>query len=168
MLLTEELRIAVVGAGLMGSDHVRRIRDRISGAVVVAIVDPDQTRGASLLEWAPQARWFASFEDAIKGGEVDAIVIASPAQFHAEVLVPAIEAGLPVLCEKPLAPDAKSALQIVEAEQSRARPLVQLGFMRRFDSEYQDLRELVKSERLGGASCDALRAPQPRCPGRIH
>jgi myo-inositol 2-dehydrogenase/D-chiro-inositol 1-dehydrogenase len=75
--------------------------------------------------------------------------VATPGRFHEQVLLPALDAGLPVLCEKPLTPDSASALRILEREQQLDRPHIQVGFMRRFDREYAELRELIASKDAG-------------------
>lgn len=145
----EDLRIAVVGAGMMGADHITRITDRIVGARVSAVVEPNAGRAASAITHAPGAQHFTAIEDALASGLVDAVLIATPGQFHEPVLSPAIEAGLPILCEKPLTPDPESALRVLAAEQASGRHLIQVGFMRRFDAEYMQLRDLIASGDAG-------------------
>ncbi|MCA1942039.1 MAG: Gfo/Idh/MocA family oxidoreductase [Yonghaparkia sp.] len=144
-----DLRIAVVGAGMMGADHITRISQRIVGATVSAVVEPDAGRAAAAIANAPGAQHFTAIEDALASGVVDAVLIATPGQFHEPVLLPAIEAGLPILCEKPLTPDPESSLRILEAEQKAGRKLIQVGFMRRFDREYMQLRDLIASGEAG-------------------
>ncbi len=144
-----ELRIAVVGAGLMGADHVIRIESRIVGAHVSAIVEPDEGRAKTALATAPNATWYPNIEAAIAANAMDAVLIATPGQFHEPVLLPAIAAGLPILCEKPLTPDAASSFKIVEAEVAGGTQLIQVGFMRRFDAGYVQLRELIASGKQG-------------------
>jgi myo-inositol 2-dehydrogenase/D-chiro-inositol 1-dehydrogenase len=144
-----DLRIAVVGAGMMGADHVRRITRRITGARVAAVVEPDEGRAAAAAADAPGATTRARIEDALEQDELDAVLIATPGFLHAPVLLPALEAGLAVLCEKPLTPDSESSLAILEAEQRLDRPHIQVGFMRRFDAEYADLRRVVEGGDLG-------------------
>lgn len=145
----DDLRIAVVGAGMMGADHITRITQRIVGATVSAVVEPDAGRAAAAIANAPGAQHFTAIEDALASGVVDAVLIATPGQFHEPVLLPAIEAGLPILCEKPLTPDPESSLRVLEAEQKGGRKLIQVGFMRRFDKEYMELRELIASGDAG-------------------
>ncbi|MDF9810279.1 myo-inositol 2-dehydrogenase/D-chiro-inositol 1-dehydrogenase [Aurantimicrobium minutum] len=145
----EELRIAVVGAGMMGADHVTRITERIVGARVSAIVEPDEARGKAAAEHAPGALAFSNIEDAIAANAMDAVLIATPGQFHEPVLLPAITAGLAILCEKPLTMSAEASLRIVEAEIAGGKQLIQVGFMRRFDQGYIDLRELIVSGKAG-------------------
>lgn len=147
--MTTDLRIGVVGAGLMGADHIARITHRISGAVVSAIVEPDAGRAATAAEKAPGAATFSRVEDAIAADALDAVLIATPGQFHEPVLIPALEAGLPILCEKPLTPDSATSWEIIEREQRLDRPHIQIGFMRRFDPEYAALRELIASGDAG-------------------
>ncbi|BDZ49678.1 hypothetical protein GCM10025867_19190 [Frondihabitans sucicola] len=139
------LRVAVVGAGMMGADHVSRITKRISGAEVTAVVDPDTARATAAAANAPGAQTFASFEEALAATQLDAVIIATPGFLHEPVILPALEAGLAILSEKPLSDTVESSLRIIEAEQKLERPRIQVGFMRRFDKGYLELRDLVKS-----------------------
>ena len=147
--MSKSLRVGVVGAGAMGADHIDRINNRTSGAHISAIVEPDAGRAAKAAENAPGAQTFAKIEEAIAADAVDAVLIAVPGQFHEPVLIPVLEAGLPILCEKPLTPDSESSLRIVELEQKLDKPHIQVGFMRRFDPNTNELRKLVESAEAG-------------------
>jgi myo-inositol 2-dehydrogenase/D-chiro-inositol 1-dehydrogenase len=144
-----DLRVAVVGAGMMGADHVRRITARVQGARVAAVVEPDGDRAAAATAAAPGSVARSRIEDAIEHDELDAVVIATPGPLHEPVLLPALEAGLDILCEKPLTPDPESSLRILDVEQGTGRPRIQVGFMRRFDAEYAQLKALVDSGDAG-------------------
>jgi myo-inositol 2-dehydrogenase/D-chiro-inositol 1-dehydrogenase len=144
-----DLRIAVVGAGMMGSDHVVRIENRIVGAQLTAVVEPDESRAKAALANASNAQWFPNIDAAIKADAMDAVLIATPGEYHEAVLIPALQAGLPILCEKPLTPDPQSSLRIVNAEVSGGKSLIQVGFMRRFDAGYKSLRALIESGEQG-------------------
>lgn len=163
-----ELRIAVVGAGLMGADHVIRINERIVGASVSAIVEPDKARAEAAILTAPGATWFSSIEQAISAKAMDAVLIATPGQFHEPVLLPALEAGLSILCEKPLTPDPESSFRIVQAEVAFGRQLIQVGFMRRFDTEYQQLRELISDRDQGELLALRCQHRNPEVPEGYH
>lgn len=145
----QELRIGVVGAGSIGADHVRRMTGRISGGRIVAVVDPDVERAAQVARGAPGAAAFASLDELLDRGELDALMVCSPGRFHGSALLAALEAGLPTFCEKPLTPDSQSGAAVLDAEQRLARPHIQVGFMRRFDDEYMRLRDLVASRDAG-------------------
>ncbi|SOE97358.1 myo-inositol 2-dehydrogenase [Burkholderia sp. D7] len=144
-----ELRVALVGAGLMGSDHVGRLANRIAGASVVAVVDVDEERAQRVASKAPGAIAASDLGPLLTGDRVDAVVIATPGLLHEKTLLQVMEQGKPILCEKPLTPDAASSWRIIEAEQKMGRKLIQVGFMRRFDREYQQLRRLIDSREMG-------------------
>ncbi|MCX6450876.1 MAG: Gfo/Idh/MocA family oxidoreductase [Actinobacteria bacterium] len=144
-----QLRVAVVGTGSMGTDHIIRINTRISGASITAIIEPDQKRAKDALVHAPEAKKFENIEQALASGLVDAVLIATPGEYHEAVIMPIIAAEIPVLCEKPMTPDVPSALRICAAEVKAGKKIIQVGFMRRFDEGYIELREQIASQRLG-------------------
>ncbi|GAB3402847.1 Gfo/Idh/MocA family oxidoreductase [Schumannella luteola] len=148
-MTSKDLRVAVVGAGMMGADHIKRISHRISGAEVVTVVEPDEARAKAAVADLPEATTRTRIEDALEKDDLDAVLIATPGPFHEPVLYPALEAGVSILCEKPLTPDTETSLKVLEAEQKLDRPHIQVGFMRRFDEEYQALRQLIASKELG-------------------
>ena len=147
--MPDNLRVAVVGAGRMGADHIQRIHHRISGAEVAAVVDIDTDRVAAAIDGIPGAKGYADLSAALAGGEVNAVLLATPGFLHHDALLAVLEADIPVLCEKPLTPDAASSWEIVEAEAKLGRKRIQVGFMRRFDAEYRQLRQLIEDESLG-------------------
>ncbi|NGO07380.1 Gfo/Idh/MocA family oxidoreductase [Streptomyces sp. HC44] len=143
------LGVAVVGTGRMGADHVRRIDAVTSGARVTAVVDIDAERAKLLADGIDGCTAYTDPAAAMAADDVDAVLIASPGPAHEAALLTAFGHDLPVLCEKPLTPDAASALRIMEAEQRLGHRRVQVGFMRRYDAEYMRLKELLDSGRLG-------------------
>jgi myo-inositol 2-dehydrogenase/D-chiro-inositol 1-dehydrogenase len=151
--LAGELRVAVLGVGMMGADHVARLSRRIAGARVTVVSDAFTEKAEQVAGEVPGCRVVSDPLEAIADPEVDAVVVASPGQFHEAQVLACIERGIPVLCEKPLTLDAGSSLAIVRAEDAFAartgRRLVQVGFMRRFDPEYAQLRALIASGGIG-------------------
>ncbi len=144
-----DLRVGIIGVGLMGADHADRLATRISGARLVAVSDPDTARAGALADTYDGVRVVPDPLDLVAEDDVDAVVIASPGFVHEEQVLACLTAGKHVLCEKPLTMDAPSSLRVVRAEQERGAPLVQLGFMRRFDPEYARLKAILDSGRLG-------------------
>ncbi|MCQ9165721.1 MULTISPECIES: Gfo/Idh/MocA family protein [unclassified Arthrobacter] len=147
--MSEKLRVAVIGAGRMGADHINRLRERISGAEVAAVVDIDLARAEAAIKGIPGAVALASAEEALDNGDVNAVLIATPGFLHEDILFKALDRDIPILCEKPLTPDAESALKVVQAEARLGRKRIQVGFMRRFDSEYAALRGIITEGGLG-------------------
>jgi myo-inositol 2-dehydrogenase/D-chiro-inositol 1-dehydrogenase len=147
--MTETLRVAVIGAGRMGADHIQRLNTRIHGAEVAAVVDVDLARAQAAIEGIPGAVALADAEEALNNGDVNAVLIATPGFLHEDILLKAIALDIPVLCEKPLTPDAESSLRIVQAEVELGRKRIQVGFMRRFDAEYAALSRLIQGGDMG-------------------
>jgi myo-inositol 2-dehydrogenase/D-chiro-inositol 1-dehydrogenase len=145
----EPLRVGIVGIGRMGADHADRIAHRVAGARLVAVSDPARDRARELAAGFDGVRAVEDVNSLVTDDGVDAVVVASPGAVHEEQVLACVEAGKPVLCEKPLTMDAASSLRVVEMEAKAGRPLVQVGFMRRFDPEYAELKRLLDSDALG-------------------
>ncbi|MEV4742024.1 Gfo/Idh/MocA family oxidoreductase [Streptomyces sp. NPDC049555] len=143
------LGVAVIGTGRMGADHVRRLTGATRGARVTAVVDVDAGRARAAAALAPGCTPYTDAAAAMAAGDVDAVLIASPGPAHETALLQALTHDLPVLCEKPLTPDAAAALRVVEAEARLGRRRVQVGFMRRYDEEYRQLKALLDAGGLG-------------------
>ena len=141
------VRIGVIGTGMIGRDHTRRIQQVLAGAEVVALSDynPDAARAVQA-DLAPAAQVYEKGEDLIAAPEVDAVLVCSTGATHEPYVLAAIAAGKPVFCEKPLATTADGAKRIVDAEAAFGRRLVQVGFMRRYDAGYVALKAAVDSQ----------------------
>lgn len=143
-----ELRIAVLGVGMMGGYHVEALTNRIRGSRVTVVNDFFADK-AEALAASVGARALEDPFEAINDAEVDAVVIASPGPSHDAQVNACLDRGIPVLCEKPLTTDSESAYKIVEKEAALGQSLIQVGFMRRFDAEYVKLKALLDSGSLG-------------------
>jgi myo-inositol 2-dehydrogenase / D-chiro-inositol 1-dehydrogenase len=147
--VTKTLRVAVIGAGRMGADHIKRLSTRIHGAEVAAVVDVDLARAQAAIEGIDGAVALASADEALNNGDVNAVLIATPGFLHEEILYKALEKDFPILCEKPLTPDAESSWKVVQAELALGHKRIQVGFMRRFDAEYSALGSIIRNSELG-------------------
>jgi myo-inositol 2-dehydrogenase/D-chiro-inositol 1-dehydrogenase len=145
------LRIGIIGAGIMGSDHARLFAQDVPGVSLRTICDADVARARSVADASDAQHVAADPLAVINDVAVDAIVIAAPDQFHAPLTLACIAAGKPVLCEKPLSQDVAECLAVLAAEEKRGKKLVQVGFMRRFDPSYAEVKSLLTSGELGKA-----------------
>jgi myo-inositol 2-dehydrogenase / D-chiro-inositol 1-dehydrogenase len=143
--------VGLIGAGGMGTRHVLNLRERVGGTQVAAVFDVDAGRARRAGEMSAARRICATPLEVIESPEVDAIIIASPDDSHAELTLECLRRAKPVLCEKPVATRLEDALAVVEAEQRLGRQLVSVGLMRRFDPYHVAVREAVSSDRLGRA-----------------
>ncbi len=145
---TEVVNVGVVGAGAMGAAHIRTLTDWVPAARVVSVYDADLRRAKELAsEVGAEA---GSSADAVIGSDcVDAVIIAAPDRLHEELVLTALTAGKPALCEKPLATNVEASRRIVEAEVAHGSALIRVGFMRRFDPGYVELRRIVTARQIG-------------------
>jgi myo-inositol 2-dehydrogenase / D-chiro-inositol 1-dehydrogenase len=143
------LQVGVIGTGLMGSTHIRVISTAIAAADVVAVSDAVSEAAERIAAEAGVGRIHADALELIGDPQVEAVVIASPAETHETFVLACLAAGKPVLCEKPLAATPEVARRVLEAEVELGRRLVQVGFMRRFDPGYADMKRRLDAGEVG-------------------
>lgn len=143
------LRIGVIGVGVIGQDHIRRLTRVLSGAQVVAVSDVDAARAQEVADGLSMATVHATGQELVADGNVDAVVVTSWGETHEEYVLACIDADKPVFCEKPLATTQEACLRIMGAEMARGRRLVQVGYNRRYDEAYRALKEVIDSGAIG-------------------
>lgn len=145
------IRVGVIGAGVMGADHIKNLSTTVRGAEVTFVADLDADRAHAAPP--PSARVTTDPTELINSSEVDAVVVASHDSTHAGLVLECFEAMTPVLCEKPLAPTLLESTEVVAADAdivaATGASLLSLGFMRRFDPGYVALRQAVASRVQG-------------------
>ena len=144
------VRIGMIGPGGMGQAHIDRIHSVIASGRVVAVSDVNADHAAAVAERIGGTA-FPDSAALIASDEVDAVMICSYGPAHEVDVLACIAAGKPVFCEKPLTPTAAAALRIMEAEIAGGRRLVTVGFMRRFDQSYREMKAILDSGELGEA-----------------
>jgi len=145
----EDLRVGLVGYGLAGSAFHAPLLRVCQGMRLAVVVTADPAR-QSLACNGPDTPLVLSHVDDLWGrrDEVDLVVVAAANRAHVPVALSAIEAGLPVVVDKPLAISVEGARQVVAAA-SRAGVLLTVFQNRRWDSDQLGLTELVRAGRLG-------------------
>jgi myo-inositol 2-dehydrogenase / D-chiro-inositol 1-dehydrogenase len=142
------VRIALIGSGRMGSFHGATVSRRLPGVRLVAVADPAPGAAERLAAELGADRAYTDVAEVWADPEVDAVVIAAPARFHADLVVAAAAAGKNVFCEKPMAltlPDADRAIDAARA----AGVVLQVGFNRRFVSDWAAARALLDAGQVG-------------------
>jgi myo-inositol 2-dehydrogenase/D-chiro-inositol 1-dehydrogenase len=142
------LGVALVGSGRMGAFHGETLARRIPGVRLAAVADPAPDVAPRLAAALGAERAYADPAEAFADPAVDAVVIAAPARFHADLVVGAAEAGKGVFCEKPMALTVADADRAIAAARA-AGVVLQVGFNRRFAPDWAAARALLDDGRLG-------------------
>lgn len=140
--------VGVIGVGTMGAHHAESLARRVPGARLVGIADPQPGLAERQALALGCEQWTLDYQQLLKDPAVEAVVVATPARFHADAIVAAAEAGKSVFCEKPITHDLLDADRAIQATR-QAGVVLQIGFQRRFDAAFVRARRLVDSGQLG-------------------
>jgi len=132
-------RLAIVGVGEFGRNHVRIVRQS-PRAELVAVVDTDPARATEI---AAANACLALTDPRALAGKVDAAIVAVPTSAHADVACALLESGIDVLVEKPIAPDLAAADRLIHAAESNAR-ILQVGHLERFNPAVIALEKIAR------------------------
>ena len=143
------VRVAVIGLGSMGRFHLDTFRSLAPWVQVGALADPyrpfvDQASAA-----VPTAATFDDPIECLDSGGFDAALVATADATHYEIVRACLDRRIPVLCEKPLTQSPQHSLDLVQAEQNYGSRLVQVGFMRRQDAGYRQMKRTLASGHAG-------------------
>ncbi|MFD0981878.1 Gfo/Idh/MocA family protein [Tropicimonas aquimaris] len=146
--MSDRVRIAVIGAGLIGYRHIAAVR-HAKGVELAGFVEPDEATRAR--GEATGATGFASLEALLSSGGADGVIVAVPNQIHEVVASDCIDAGLPVLVEKPLTDDISSGERLLRKAREAGIPVL-TGHHRRHNPLIRKALEIVRSGDLGQLS----------------
>jgi len=141
------VRVAVVGAGAWGVNHVRSFA-RLSGCELAAVCDHDEKNRRRAAELAPGARLYSRYEDILGDSAIDAVVLATPAVLHASQASAALAAGKHVLVEKPMALTPGDAESLCE-EVSRSGRVFLVGHLMLYHAAVLRLRQMIVDGDIG-------------------
>lgn len=139
------MRVGVIGCGYWGSKHVR-VFEGLEGVERTVLIDPRAGRREALQASFPRTRSFARLEEAVE--HLDAVVIATPPSTHADLGLRALDAGLHVLVEKPLATSSADAALLVNRAEAAGKTLM-VGHTFEHNAAVWKLRDLVATGVLG-------------------
>jgi predicted dehydrogenase len=149
---TPKVRLAVIGVGVMGSSHVKDIATRLPNTQLAAVCDIIPERADQFASQF-QVPAFYNYRDMLEKVALDGIVIATPHYDHTPISIDALQQGIHVLVEKPLAVHVKDGRKMIAAyEQARAKkPEIQFAimFMSRLHSQWKKIKEILDAGELG-------------------
>ena len=145
--MNRPLRIGLIGAGMVSRHHLLAWADIADRARVVAVADPSPDNAARRAAEFGIAQVHADAETMLAQAELDAVDIAAPRQCHAPLVRLAAKRGLPVLCQKPLAPDLRQAIELAAEVENQTRLMVHENW--RFRGYYRDAAAWLRAGRIG-------------------
>lgn len=143
-----KLNIGLIGAGRIGQVHAATIAYRVNSAQLAAVTDPIASAAQAVAGKFRIPTIANSYKDIIADPNIDAVMICTPTDTHAEIIQAAAAAGKHIFCEKPVALDLAQTDAAVNAAE-RAGVKLQLGFNRRFDANYARVRQAIVSGEVG-------------------
>lgn len=151
----DQLRCAVIGAGTMGAGYADAFA-QLPEVTLTAVVDVDAQRAAAVAAGHEGARPLGSIEELIESGSADAVALALPDFAHRDAAIACVDAGLHVLCEKPLAMTQEDCVAIVEAER-RSPAVLMVNYGNRHRPAARMLRARVQDGELGAIQTVAIK-----------
>lgn len=148
MAKVKTVNVGLIGAGRIGSFHGESVAKRLVDAELVAIADPAPGAAAKLADKLGVDASYTDVAAMLAQPGLDAVIIATPARFHTNVLVQAAEAGKAIFCEKPMALTLEDADRGIAAAKAAGVPL-QVGFNRRWDQAFSEGRAAIDAGKVG-------------------
>ncbi len=158
------VKLGIIGAGRIGKVHAESITFNIKNAEVLSIADPfmsDDTaawaRGLGIKNVSKD------YHDILNNPEIDGVLICSSTNTHADIAIEAIKAKKNVFCEKPISQDLAKIKEVMEALKGTGLKF-QVGFNRRFDHNFEAVREAVKAGKIGDVHVVKITSRDPDAP----
>ena len=167
-LPTGSIAVGLIGAGRMGSFHAESLARRVPGARLAAVADPVPGAAQSLADRLGCPTALTEIDWLLADPGIDAVVIATPARTHADLVEAAAKAGKAVFCEKPMAITFADADRAIAAARQAGVPL-QVGFNRRYDAGFRAAHDKISTGAIGTPQLlrSLTRDPGIPDPGRV-
>lgn len=148
-MMASMVNIGIVGLGRLGKRHARNLKFSVAGANLVAaaspLADEQQWAAANL----PGVAVYDSLDALLARPALDAVWLVTPTSIHVEQIAQALQAGKHVFCEKPVSLTVPECDRVVALARQRPEQTVMIGFTRRFDAAYMELKRRIDAGALG-------------------
>ncbi len=142
------LKLGLIGSGRIGTMHAEHLTSHIPAADVIMVADAFEDAATQCAKRYAIPFATQDYHDVLAHPDIEAVVICSPTDTHAQIIEEASQAGKHIFCEKPIALDLPSIDRALEAVE-RAGVKLQIGFNRRFDANYRRVRQAVEQGEIG-------------------
>lgn len=143
----ENIKIGIIGMGRIGKIHLENVSTRIDGVEVAAVINPSKA-GQDYASKFGVATVSSDAGIVFNNPEIDAILICSPSDTHADFAILAAEAGKAIFCEKPVDMSLERAKEVVEKVEENNVPMM-VAFNRRFDPDFAKVKNSVSQGKIG-------------------
>jgi myo-inositol 2-dehydrogenase/D-chiro-inositol 1-dehydrogenase len=147
-LSTKQLSVGIIGAGRIGKVHAETLSFRLPEARTLAIADVNREAAQAVAARCGIPTVTGSSEEILANPEIEAVLICSSTNTHADLIIQAAQAGKHIFCEKPIAHSLSQIDGALEAVE-QAGVKLQIGFNRRFDANFARVRQAVESGEIG-------------------
>jgi len=158
----KKVNLGVIGAGRIGRIHARNMKFQIPGAKLLAVADVVMESAQKVADELEIPICERDYHRLLGNGDIQAVIICSSTDTHAQIIVEAAEAGKHIFCEKPIALEMDKIDRALAAV-DQAGVKLQVGFNRRFDPSFRRAKELVETGKVGTPQLLRIssRDPQP-------
>lgn len=159
----KKLNVGIIGAGRIGQVHAKSIIYHIPQAKIVAISDIYYEGAEKVAESLGIPNAYEDYHEILNNPEIDAVLICSSTDTHADIAVEAAEAGKHIFCEKPVDLTVAKIKKVIAAVE-KAGVKLQIGFNRRYDHNFAEIKRLANDGKLGKLQTIKITSRDPEPP----
>lgn len=159
----KKLNVGIIGAGRIGQVHAKSITYHIPQAKIVAISDIYYEGAEKVAESLGIPNAYEDYHEILNNPEIDAVLICSSTDTHADIAVEAAEAGKHIFCEKPVDLTVAKIKKVIAAVE-KAGVKLQIGFNRRYDHNFAEIKRLANDGKLGKLQTIKITSRDPEPP----
>ena len=146
----EKVRYGIVGIGKQGSMYASRLHGgKDKNGVLVAVCDENESRRAWAEKELSGVKVFSDYNEMFKSGLINAVIVVTPHYFHPEVCIAGLNAGLNVLCDKPVGVYTKAVREVNKLALEKKEQIFGMMYNQRTDPLYKKAKEIIDSGALG-------------------
>lgn len=159
----KKLNVGIIGAGRIGQVHAKSITYHIPQAKIVAVSDIYYEGAEKVAESLGIPNAYEAYHEILNNPEIDAVLICSSTDTHADIAVEAAEAGKHIFCEKPVDLTVAKIKKVITAVE-KAGVKLQIGFNRRYDHNFAEIKRLANDGKLGKLQTIKITSRDPEPP----
>ena len=159
----KKLKVGIIGAGRIGQVHAKSITYHIPQAEILAVSDIYADSAKKLAEELAIPNYYEDYREILSNPEIDAVLICSSTDTHADIAIDAAKAGKHIFCEKPVDLTIEKINAVIKAV-NEAGVKLQIGFNRRYDHNFAHIKDLANKGKIGDLQTIKITSRDPEPP----